>query len=96
MVIVSMPFESNAGVAPSSAEERPSMRNRLLALANGLQETAGCGAHQVSPDLVLRADLSVGQAQGAPGALSRRSCQNALLLPDQRSFGGLARTQHSY
>jgi hypothetical protein len=40
MVMVSMPFESNAGVAPWSAGERPSMRNRLLVLANGLQETA--------------------------------------------------------
>jgi len=40
MVIVPMPFESNAGVASWSAEERPSMRNRLLVLGNGLQETA--------------------------------------------------------
>ena len=30
MVIVPMPFESNAGVAHFGAEERPSMRNRLL------------------------------------------------------------------
>jgi len=36
-----------------------------------------------------------GQAQGAPGALSRRSCQSALLLPDQRNFGGSARTRRS-
>jgi hypothetical protein len=40
MVIVPMPFESNAGVAHWSAEERRSMRNRLLVLANALQETA--------------------------------------------------------
>ena len=36
-VIVSMPFESNAGLAHWSAEERRSMRNRLLVPANGLQ-----------------------------------------------------------
>ena len=40
MVIVSMPFESNAGVAHSGAKERPSMRNRLRVLLGGLQETA--------------------------------------------------------
>jgi hypothetical protein len=40
MVIVPMAFESNAGVAHWSAEERHSMRNLLLVLLNGLQETA--------------------------------------------------------
>jgi hypothetical protein len=40
MVIVPMPFESNAGLPPWSAEERRSMRNRLFVLTNKLQETA--------------------------------------------------------
>jgi hypothetical protein len=43
MVIVPMPFESNAGVAHFGAEERRSMRNRLLVVANGLQETGASG-----------------------------------------------------
>jgi hypothetical protein len=39
MVIVPIPLQSNAGVARTSPEEHPCMRNRLLVLANGLQET---------------------------------------------------------
>jgi hypothetical protein len=40
MVIVHMLLQSNASVAHANAEQRRRMRNRLLVLANGLQE--GC------------------------------------------------------
>jgi hypothetical protein len=39
MVIVPMQFESNAAVAHQDGAEHPRMRNRLLVLANGPQES---------------------------------------------------------
>jgi hypothetical protein len=38
--MVSMLLQSTAGVARPSVEDRHRMRNRLLVVANGLQETA--------------------------------------------------------
>jgi hypothetical protein len=38
MVIVPMPFESNAAAAHQGAAEYPCMRNWLLVLANGPRE----------------------------------------------------------
>jgi hypothetical protein len=73
MVIVPMPFESNAGVPPWSAEERRSMLNRLFVLTNKPQETARRSPASVPPSSGPITGVPWGRAVGPEARAERHS-----------------------
>jgi hypothetical protein len=77
MVIISMQLQSTAGLARLVVEDRHRMRNWLLVLANGLQETARIRNSSIDafPPIYGEPTLSTGQCVSV--AFSRTAVMGA-------------------